>query len=205
MQFKEKNQINVWACLLLVTVIGMLLPSFAAAAPKVGSTLANAIAGGEYRIGPEDVLGISVWKEEGLDRDVLVRPDGGISFPLAGDIIAGGKTARELQTDIANRLRKFIPDALVTVSVKKVSGLRVYVLGKVKSPGQFVVGRYIDVVQALTLAGGLTPYASENGIRVIRRSGSKEIVYPFRYSDIKSGRNLKQNILLQSGDVVVVP
>lgn len=159
----------------------------------------------EYRIGPEDILHISVWKEEDLDRKVLVRPDGGVSFPLVGDIQVSGRTPLEVQDEIRSRLVRFIPDAEVTVSVDKISGYTVFVLGEVKSPGQFTLGRYVDVVQALTLAGGLTPYASESKIKILRRQDGREVVYRFDFRDIKRERGLQQNIVLQSGDVVVVP
>lgn len=159
----------------------------------------------EYRIGPEDVLEISVWKEPDLQREVLVRPDGGISFPLAGNIQVAGKTTREVEGEITKRIQKYIPDAVVTVIVKQISGYSIFVIGKVNKPGQYTVGRYVDVMQALTLAGGLTPFASENKIKVIRRVNGKETVYRFKYSDVKDGDDLKQNIILRSGDVVVVP
>jgi polysaccharide biosynthesis/export protein len=180
--------------------------------PVLGiSTTARAAEAGEvpdareYRISAEDVLQISVWKEEGLEKTVVVRPDGGVSFPLAGDVPAAGKTPLELETEIASRLQRFIPDAVVTVSVMELKGLRIYVSGKVKTPGQFTVGRYVDVLQAITLAGGLTPYANESGIKILRREGGKEVVYEFNYGDVKDGKNLKQNIVLQTDDVVVVP
>jgi polysaccharide export outer membrane protein len=164
-----------------------------------------AYLGDEYRIGPEDVLEISVWKEPDLQRQVLVRPDGGVSFPLAGDVQAAGRTARELEAVISQRIRQYIPEAVVTVSVATVAGYRIFILGKVRDPGQYVVGRYIDVLQALTLAGGLTPYASQSKIKIIRREGDIERVIPFSYSDAEDGEELDQNILLKSGDVVVVP
>lgn len=159
----------------------------------------------DYRIGPEDVLQISVWKEPELQRQVLVRPDGGITFPLAGDVIAAGRTPAELQSEITARIQKYVPDAVVTVSVTKLTGFRIYVIGKVNNPGQFVIGRYVDVLQALTLAGGLNPYAAQKKIKVLRRRNGKEIVFPFNYSEVKSGENLEQNISLQNDDVVVVP
>lgn len=158
-----------------------------------------------YRIGPEDVLHISVWKEEELDREVLVRPDGGISFPLAGNLQAAGKTIQDLMAEMTRRIQRYIPDAVVTVTVTKVSGYSIFVIGKVSKPGQFTLGRYIDVLQALTLAGGVTPFASESNITILRRQSGKEIRFPFNYSKVKSGKNLDENILLQSGDVVVVP
>lgn len=171
------------------------------------STLANAQAtpGLEYRIGPEDVLHISVWKEDDLDRKVLVRPDGGISFPLAGDIQVSGRTPLEVQDEIRSRLQRYVPDAEVTVSVDKISGYTVFVLGEVDEPGQFTLGRYVDVVQALTLAGGFTPYANSRNIQILRRQDGREVTFSFDFRDVSRGRNLKQNIILQSGDVVLIP
>ncbi len=167
---------------------------------------APALAQGvEYRIGPEDLLRISVWQEEDLDREVLVRPDGGISFPLAGDLQVSGRTPLEVQDEIRTRLQRYVPNAEVTVSVDTVSGYTVFVLGEVNAPGQFTLGRYVDVLQALTLAGGLTPYASEKNITVRRREDGDEVVYDFDYRDVERGRDRGQNIILQSGDVVVVP
>jgi polysaccharide export outer membrane protein len=158
-----------------------------------------------YRISAEDLLEISVWKEEDLQGEVIVRPDGGISFPLVGDIQAAGKTTSQLEADIAERLRVYIPDAVVTVSVLELRGLRIYVSGSVENPGQYTVGRYVDVLQAITLAGGLTPFANERDIRVIRREDGREKVYHFDYRQVQRGRNLEQNILLEPDDVVVVP
>lgn len=159
----------------------------------------------EYRLNPEDVLEISVWREPELLREVLVRPDGGISFPLAGNIQAAGKTVEEVRRDLTREIREYIPDAEVSVSIKQVAGYRIYVLGQVNAPGQYTVGRYVDVAQALSLAGGLTPYADTNSINVIRRTESGEEVFPFSYAAMQRGRGLDQNIQLQSGDVVVVP
>ena len=170
-----------------------------------GGLMAQQVNGLEYRIGPEDVLHISVWKEPDLDRKVLVRPDGGVSFPLVGDIQVSGRTPLEVQDEIRSRLQRYVPDAEVTVSVDKISGYTVFVLGEVNNPGQFTLGRYVDVVQALTVAGGTTPYASERNMQVLRRHDGKEVTYSFDFRDIKRGRQLEQNIILQSGDVVVVP
>jgi polysaccharide export outer membrane protein len=161
--------------------------------------------GGDYTIGPEDLLQIDVWKEKDLQREVLVRPDGWITFPLVGNIEAKGKTAQQVQDEISSRLRKYIPDPDVTVSVKKVAGYKIFVIGKVGKPGEFSVGRYVDVLQALTLAGGLTPFADDSNIRILRRQGGKDAVFHFDYSDVRKGRNLEQNIILRSGDTVVVP
>lgn len=190
------------------SILLMLLTALVTAAAAAEETAVDSsLVGGApaYRIGPEDVLEIFVWKEPDLQREVLVRPDGGISFPLAGDLEAAGKTPVEVQEELTRRLQKYIPDAVVTVTVTKVAGYRIFVVGKVNNPGQYVVGRYVNVLQALTLAGGLTPYASENKIKIVRKKGDGEVTFPFHYSAVKKGQNLEENILLQSGDVVVVP
>jgi len=158
-----------------------------------------------YKLRPGDILQISVWKETDLQGEVLIRPDGGISFALAGELPAAGHTVAELTTMLETRIRKYIPDAVVTVSVKAAGGNRVYVIGKVNHPGDFPLTGPIDVMQALSLAGGTTPFADTNGIRILRRDGERQTSIPFRYDDITHGRRLDQNILLKNGDTVVVP
>ena len=159
-----------------------------------------------YKLQPGDILSVDVWKEVDLKGDeTLIRPDGGISFPLAGDVQAAGHTVAELTAMLETRIRKFVPDAVVTVSVKTANGNRVYVIGKVNHAGDFPLNRPIDVMQAISLAGGATPFADTNGIRVLRRDGDRETAIAFRYRDVERGRKLEQNILLQSGDTVVVP
>jgi len=158
-----------------------------------------------YRLGPEDVLEISVWKEEALKKDVLVRPDGGLSFPLIGDVQAAGKTVEELRTEIAKRLEKFIPDPVVSVLLQKVVSNKIFVIGRVTKPGDFPAGRYVDVLQALSMAGGLTPFADEKDICVLRREGGEQRVFHFDFKAVSRGEKLEQNLRLQGGDVVVVP
>lgn len=158
-----------------------------------------------YRIQPGDVLVVSVWKEQDLMAEVLVRPDGGMSFPLVGDVRASGRTIDELRTLVDERLRKFIPDPSVTIAVKQIGGNRIYVLGKVNRPGEFTFSRPIDVMQALSLAGGATSFAALDDIQILRREQGKQTARRFRYSDVERGRALDQNILLKSGDTVVVP
>ena len=158
-----------------------------------------------YLIGAEDVLNISVWKEPELNREVTVRPDGGVSFPLVGDIQVKGKTVDEVKTIVSKKISKYIPKAEVTVSLIRASSYKIYVLGKVNKPGQYVLGSYVDVLQSLSLASGLTPYANSDEIKILRRIDGKEIVFPFHYSEVSSGARMNQNIVLQSGDVVLVP
>lgn len=158
-----------------------------------------------YRLGPEDIIQVSVWKDEQLTREVVVRPDGMFSFPLVGDIQAEDRTLDEIRTDLVKRLTKYIPSPNVSVAVMKVMSYKVYVLGRVNKPGEYLIGHYTDVLQALSLAGGLTPFAAENDIKVMRRVRGEQYAIPFRYGDVRKGRDLDQNILLQRGDVVMVP
>ena len=157
-----------------------------------------------YLLNPGDVLQVSVWKEAELQRDVLVLPDGTISFPLAGHVMAAGRSAKEVQDELAGLIKKYIPDPAINVSVKAVSGYKVYVIGQVNRPGEFLPGRRVDVMQALSSAGGLTSFADDDDITVLRRNGDKQIALHFNYSAVKNGKNLEQNVILHAGDVVVV-
>lgn len=165
------------------------------ASPKIAS----------YVIGPGDLLKISVWKEEGMDQQVLVKPDGGITFPLAGDINASGMTTIELTQELVKKLKRYIPNPNVTVSVLQAVSNKVFVIGKVNRPGEFNATGYMDVLQALTMAGGLTPYADSDDIKIIRRTKEGNKVMEFDYDDVASGERLDMNIILQAGDTVVVP
>lgn len=173
-----------------------------AAARTVAADTAPADA---YKLQPGDLLQVVVWKETDLQSEVLVRPDGGISFPLAGDVQAAGHTTDELRGELETRVRRLVPGAVVTVSVKAANGNRVFVIGKVTRPGDFALNRPIDVMQAISLAGGVTPFASADRISVLHRDGLRQTSVRFRYSQVAKGRNLRQNILLQSGDTVIVP
>ena len=168
-------------------------------------TAAQNMADPGYHLGPEDVVMISVWKDENLTREAIVRPDGMVSFPLIGDVPAMGHTVEEVRQDIAKRLARFIPNPHVSVAITKLQSYKVYVMGRVTKPGEYLVGHYTDVLQALSLAGGLTPFASENDIKIIRRENGDQRVFLFRYGDVQKGRDLNQNILLERGDVVMVP
>jgi polysaccharide export outer membrane protein len=158
-----------------------------------------------YRLGAEDVMLISVWKDEQLTREVVVRPDGMFSFPLVGDIQAEDRTVEEIRADLVKRLTKYVPNPNVSVAVMKVLSYKIYVVGRVNKPGEYLIGHYTDVLQALSLAGGLTPFAAENDIKVIRRSRGRQQVFLFRYGDVRKGQDLEQNVLLERGDSVVVP
>jgi len=165
----------------------------------------TAIASDKYLLNAGDVLDISVWNEETLQKTVVVLPDGTISFPLAGGLVAEGKSVTELEVAIRKSLIEFIADPLVTVIVSSVTGNTVHILGKVNTPGSFVMAQRLSVMQALSLAGGLSPYAEENNIIVLRQQGLKEVVISVRYADIKGGDNVSSNVKLQSGDVIIIP
>jgi polysaccharide export outer membrane protein len=159
-----------------------------------------------YLLNPGDVLQVSVWKETELTRDVLVRPDGKISFPLVGDIVAAGRTPEDVQQTLVERLQKYVPDPSVTIALAAANGNKVYVLGKVARPGEYVMPRPLDVMQALAMAGGLNAFASENKVLILRRGpdGAQKAI-PFRFAAVQNGEELQSNIMLTSGDVVVVP
>lgn len=184
--------------LLIILAAGLLVALTVRAADSVsGST--------GYGVQPGDVLSISVWKEDDLKGDVLVRPDGGISFPLAGDLQAKGKTVEQIRQELVSKIEKYIPDPVVTVAVKAIQGNNIYVIGKVNKPGAFVLNQDIDVMQALSIAGGMATFASPNKIVILRRVNGQQTAIPFKYNQVEEGEHLEQNILLKNGDVVVVP
>jgi polysaccharide export outer membrane protein len=158
-----------------------------------------------YRLQPGDMIEVSVWGEEELQRQLLIRPDGTFSFPLTGEVRAAGRPVTEVQTEITDKLVRYIPDAVVTVSVTGLEGNRVYVIGQVNNPGTFVMNPTLTVLQALALAGGTTAFASLNDIQIIRETTDGQRALSFAYDDIKRGRRLEQNVQLRSGDTVLVP
>ncbi len=183
------------------SVLRMLTLSWMLAAPA-GTVLA---AETDYTLNPGDVLQITVWKEDGLDREVLVLPDGTISFPLVGSFKASGLSATQLQSDLTRAIGQFIRDASVSVSVKAALGNVVDVIGQVNKPGEIILSHRTSVMQALSMAGGLTPYASHSNIIILHKNGDKEVSIPFPYDDVIEGDSLDRDITLMPGDVVVVP
>lgn len=190
--------INYKNTFLLITAVGIL---------GMGSAVAQDRSEPRtpYTINPGDLLEISVWKEPDLQRQVLVRPDGAFSFPLSGNIVAEGRTVEDVRLEITAQLEAYIPDLVVTVTVAEIRGNKIFVIGQVKTPGEFVVNPRVDVIQALSIAGGMTPFAQVNNIKILRRRNGKQMIQDFRYSDIIKGEDLEQNILLEVGDVVLVP
>ncbi len=158
-----------------------------------------------FKIIAGDVLHINVWKEAELDQDVLVLPDGNISFPLIGTVKLQGGTLEEAQVLVKTKLQEFVPDATVTITVKSPSGHVVNVIGQVNKPGELLISRHMTTLQALSQAGGLTPYASKNDIIIIRHGADRDISLPVPYDDIVSDNELEKDLVLEPGDVIVVP
>jgi len=165
----------------------------------------------DYKIGPGDQLNIEVWKDRDLTRLVTVLPDGKISFPMVGEIVAAGKTVAQLQKELEGKLTLYLKDAVLTVEVREVNSYHIYVLGRVRSSlggaisGRVILTSNIDVLQALAIVGGPDDFAKVSRIKIFRREGRKTVIIPFDYNDVIAGKNLESNILLRRGDVVVVP
>jgi polysaccharide biosynthesis/export protein len=180
-------------------------------AAKSGSKAAQATsqaavaADASYKIGPQDVLRIDVWKEGEISRSVPVRPDGKISLPLLNDVQAAGLTAMELANNITEGLKKFITSPQVTVTVTEINSRRVYVTGEVTRPGAYPLLPNMTVLQAVTSGGGFTQFARTKNIYVLRNEGGKQTKYPFNYNDVVKGKRPEENITLQPGDTIVVP
>ncbi len=178
----------------------------AAALPAPAAPLTETSKYSDYALSPGDTLEISVWKEEGMkDEQYLISPDGTIIFPLIGPVLAAGKTITQLKETLTAKLADYISSPSVTVKLLNNQGNIIFVIGKVQRPGQFYTGRRIDVLQALSLAGGVTVFANESRISILRRVGNQIKVFPFDYSDVIKGDDLEQNILLEPGDTVTVP
>lgn len=170
------------------------------------SNQAISLAGDVYRLNPGDKLEITVWEEEKLKQEVVVLPDGTISFPLVGHVTAAGKTTEDLVKLLRERLNQFIPDSEINVRLLAAEGNVIYVTGEVAHPGAFVMKGPTDVMQALSMAGGLTSFAKKNSIIILRREADgRTQSFPFEYGDVEDGENIETNILLQSGDTIVAP
>jgi polysaccharide export outer membrane protein len=162
-------------------------------------------ADADYVIGPQDVVRIDVWKETEISRTIPVRPDGKISLPLLNDIQASGLTALQLGKSIHDGLTKYLTNPEVTVTVTEINSRRVYITGEVARAGAFPLLPNMTVLQALSSAGGFTQFAKTKGIYVLRNESGKQVKLPFNYKEVVKGKNQEENILLQPGDVIVVP
>ncbi|MGB2677995.1 MAG: polysaccharide biosynthesis/export family protein [Candidatus Acidiferrum sp.] len=165
----------------------------------------SAATDADYVIGPQDVVRIDVWKEAEISRTIPVRPDGKISLPLLNDIQASGLTALQLGKSIRDGLTKYLTNPEVTVTVTEINSRRVYITGEVARAGAFPLLPNMTVLQALSSAGGFTQFAKTKGIYVLRNDSGKQVKLPFNYREVVKGKNQEENILLQPGDVIVVP
>jgi len=158
-----------------------------------------------YQIGPEDSIEVQVWKNADLSRTVTVRPDGKISLPLIGDVQAAGLTAGQLTEAVTEKLQTYYKEpAQVTVIIHEVNSYVIYVLGEVNKQGKYIVRTGTTLLQAISLAGGFTQFASKNKMTVRRKVGeAKEVSMPLRYTDVLAGK--QSDMVLKSGDVVIVP
>ncbi len=158
-----------------------------------------------YIIGAGDVLDISLWRDDALIRQAVVLSDGRVSFPLVGEVMAAGKTIVELRKDIADKLVDYVPDPVILIEVKQSNSMIIYVTGRVNAPNRFTVNSNITVLQGISLAGGLNPFAKRNKIKIFRQEGHNTRVFLFKYDEVVNGKNLDQNITLKRGDVIVIP
>ncbi len=158
-----------------------------------------------YKIGPNDVLNIFVWKEPELSQDAVVMLDGRIIFPLIGEIMAKGRSAVELKNILTEKLRDYISNPEVTVIVKQTNSRRIYTIGKVNNPGPYPLEADMTVLQALSAAGGFAEGADTKVVMIVRRISGKETMFMFNYQDFIAGKNLNHNLLLEPGDTIVVP
>jgi polysaccharide export outer membrane protein len=169
------------------------------------SLTAQADMDDNYILRPGDVVNVTVWGEPELDRALLIRPDGGVSFPLAGNLPAAGETVAQLTNSITAKLKRYIPDPVVTVALQENLGNKIYVTGRVVKPGVYQINQDVDVLQAIALAGGLTPFADRDDIKILRREKGVERAIPFNFKQVQRGERLEQNIILHPGDTVLVP
>jgi polysaccharide export outer membrane protein len=196
----------VTAMLTTFVATGASAQQSAAAAPQPAAKAKPLAAAGleEYRIGPEDVLSISVWKNDAMSRVLPVRPDGMISLPLLDDVMAAGLTPTELRNLLAQKLAEYVPSPAVTVIVNDVKSFKVSVIGEVLKPARYELKSRTSVLDVLALAGGFNQFAARTRIVVLRTEGDKRVRIPFNYNRVTSG-NDEENVYLRPNDIVLVP
>ena len=178
--------------------------------PKEVMEQANRPVPKEFFLGPEDVLEVTVWRNQDLSRTIVIRPDGMISLPLIGDVHASGFTAAQVADRIAKRLTEFKENPSVSVSVREVNSYFIYVTGEVTRAGKYPLKSFASVLQGVSLAGGFTPFASKNKMMVVRiikgaNGEERQVQIPVRYDDLFKGGGEIGNFTLMSGDTIVVP
>lgn len=173
--------------------------------PELAESARAAISPPPYRIGPGDILSISVWKDDALTQKLPVLPDGTLHFPLVGKLQAGGMTTDEFKAALEGRIKRYVPDPVLSVSVTQINSMVFYVIGRVNTPGRQVLNTNVTALQALAMAGGPNPFAKRNKIKIFREEDNQTLIFNFPYDDIAKGQRLEYNILLKRGDVMVVP
>jgi polysaccharide export outer membrane protein len=158
-----------------------------------------------YRLRHGDSISVAVWREESLQKEVLVLPDGSITFPLAGRIAVAGLSSTEVEKRLAEKLKAFIPEPVVSVMITGIDGSRIFILGKVNKPGPVVLSAPTTALQALSQAGGLDKFADADAIRIVRGSGKAQEVLPLKYNQLLKGNDLLFDIQLKAGDLILVP
>jgi polysaccharide biosynthesis/export protein len=203
-----RNYIGLFLLFLVsVTLASAQQSASKPAAPATPTEVSKqtAAADGNYIIGAQDVLDISVWKEPEVSRVVPVRPDGKISLPLLNDVQAAGLTPAALATQITESLKKYVTNPQVTVIITTINSQRVYLLGEVTRPGAFPMIPGMTVLQAVSSGGGFTQFARTKNIYVLRMENGKQVKYPFNYKEVIGGKKPEQDILLKAGDTIVIP
>lgn len=160
---------------------------------------------GNYVIGTDDLLGVVYWRDKEMSTDARVRPDGRISLPLINEVLAAGLTPEALQKKITEESKKFMEDASITIVVREINSLKVFITGEVNKPGPYSITSATTVMQLISLAGGLREYANAKNIMIMRKEGDQQVSFKFNYKEVAAGKNLKQNVDLKPGDTVVVP
>jgi polysaccharide export outer membrane protein len=214
-----KTIASLTAAICVVSVVGVV-PAFAQAKPAAPTQPAPAQPApaqpavirpadmaipGNYVIGADDVLEIVYWRDKEMSTDARVRPDGRIALPLINEVVAAGLTPEELQKKITEESKKYIEDASITVVVKEINSLKVFITGQVGKPGPYSLTSAMTVIQLVAVAGGLNEYADAKNIMIMRKDGNKQISLKFNYREVAAGKKLQQNIELKPGDTVVVP
>jgi len=190
----------------IVTLLGACATRSAVVSPQEAVAKAQSeTQGDDYIIGSGDILDISLWKDEALTKQVTVRTDGKIVFPLIGEITAAGRSVAEVRQEMMDRLKEYVPEPVLTVDVKQINSMIIYVTGRVNTPGRYPVNTKVTVLQALSIAGGLNAFAKRSKIKIFRQEEGKTVTLPFDYDEVIDGENLQQNIVLKRGDVIVVP
>ena len=181
-------------------------PGNAPAQVPTGKTLDEIkVNDSDYLIGPGDQLDISVWKDEAMTRIVTVLPDGKIHFPLIGEVAAAGKTIGQLKQEMEVRILPYIPALVLSINIRQVNSMLIYVIGRVNNPGRLALNARITVLQALATAGGLNPFAKRSKIKIYRQENQDTRIFNFDYDAVADGNHLEQNIFLKRGDVILVP